>query len=214
MSDFVFWGGTGQAKVLAEALHPVQDRLCAIVDRQALPSPVPGVPMLLGEAGLRDFLAARPSAAGYHFAVAVGGDRGADRLALFELLQQAGMAPFTIVHARAFVARTATLGPGCQILAMASVCAEAVLERCVIVNTTASVDHDCRIGAGAHVGPGARLAGEVEVGERAFIGTGAIVLPRRRIGAGAIVGAGAVVTRDVPDNATVAGNPARPLAQR
>lgn len=49
------------------------------------------------------------------------------------------------------------------------------------------------------------------VKRRASIGTGAVVLPGLTIGAGAIVGAGAVVTRDVPDRAVVAGNPARPL---
>jgi UDP-2-acetamido-3-amino-2,3-dideoxy-glucuronate N-acetyltransferase len=43
----------------------------------------------------------------------------------------------------------------------------------------------------------------------ASIGTGATILGNVRIGAGAIVGAGSVVTRDVPQGATVAGNPAR-----
>lgn len=48
----------------------------------------------------------------------------------------------------------------------------------------------------------------------ASIGSGALVLGGVRIGAGALVGAGAVVTRDVEPGATVAGNPARALAQR
>ena len=46
------------------------------------------------------------------------------------------------------------------------------------------------------------------------LGTGAIVLPGVRIGRGAQVGAGAVVTKDVPDYAVVAGNPARVLRMR
>jgi len=47
------------------------------------------------------------------------------------------------------------------------------------------------------------------VREGASIGAGAVVLPGVTIGRWAMVGAGAVVTRDVPDHALVAGNPAR-----
>jgi|AGTN01.2.fsa_nt_gi Serine acetyltransferase len=43
----------------------------------------------------------------------------------------------------------------------------------------------------------------------ASIGSGAVILCDITIGAGAFVEAGAVVTKNVPDGATVAGNPAR-----
>ena len=46
---------------------------------------------------------------------------------------------------------------------------------------------------------------------RASIGSGAVILPGVTIGREALVGAGAVVTRDVLDEAVVAGNPARIL---
>jgi UDP-2-acetamido-3-amino-2,3-dideoxy-glucuronate N-acetyltransferase len=49
--------------------------------------------------------------------------------------------------------------------------------------------------------------GVVEYG--ASVGGGAVVLPGVRIGRMALVGAGSVVTRDVPERAIVAGNPAR-----
>lgn len=45
----------------------------------------------------------------------------------------------------------------------------------------------------------------------ASIGSGVTILSNLIIGESAIVGAGSVVTRDVPDNAVVAGNPARLL---
>lgn len=43
----------------------------------------------------------------------------------------------------------------------------------------------------------------------ASLGAGSVILPGLTIGRFAMVGAGAVVTRDVPDHAVVAGNPAR-----
>jgi acetyltransferase-like isoleucine patch superfamily enzyme len=55
----------------------------------------------------------------------------------------------------------------------------------------------------------------LEIGDDAWIGDRAIITPGcSRIGIGAIVGAGAVVTKDVPDFAIVAGNPAKLLRYR
>jgi acetyltransferase-like isoleucine patch superfamily enzyme len=45
----------------------------------------------------------------------------------------------------------------------------------------------------------------------ASIGTGATILPKLVIGENALIGAGSVVTRDVPANSIVAGNPAKVL---
>ncbi|HUI25744.1 MAG TPA: acyltransferase [Candidatus Kryptonia bacterium] len=55
------------------------------------------------------------------------------------------------------------------------------------------------------------VRGRIEIKDDAWIGTGVIILPNVTIGLAAIVGAGAVVTRDVPDDAVVAGVPARRL---
>jgi len=54
----------------------------------------------------------------------------------------------------------------------------------------------------------------ITVGDDVWFGTRVIVLPGRKIGQGAIIGAGAVVTKDVPDYAVVAGNPARIIRYR
>tara|TARA_B100000795_G_scaffold31524_1_gene20846 strand:- start:27316 stop:27816 length:501 start_codon:yes stop_codon:yes gene_type:complete len=48
-----------------------------------------------------------------------------------------------------------------------------------------------------------------KIGNRVSIGTSATILGGITIGDNAIVGAGSVVTKDIPENAIVAGNPAR-----
>ncbi len=53
----------------------------------------------------------------------------------------------------------------------------------------------------------------VTIGAGSFLGIGAIVLPGVTIGERAYVAGGAVVSRDVPPNTVVAGNPARVLKQ-
>ena len=51
--------------------------------------------------------------------------------------------------------------------------------------------------------------GSIEIGNDVWIGWNAIILANvNRIGDGAVIGAGAIVTKDVPDFAVIAGNPA------
>lgn len=49
----------------------------------------------------------------------------------------------------------------------------------------------------------------LHIGKRAWIGAGSTILPGVTVGDNAVVGAGSVVTRDVPPDTIVAGNPAR-----
>lgn len=58
------------------------------------------------------------------------------------------------------------------------------------------------------------ILSEARIGHDVWIGYGAVVLKGVRIGNGAVVGAGAIVTKDIPDYAIAAGNPARVLRTR
>lgn len=81
----------------------------------------------------------------------------------------------------------------------------------------------CTISAGAYhledvarpiLDQGSYSKGPIRIGEGSRIGTGVIVLDGITIGKGAVVGPGSVITKDVPENAIVAGIPAQVIRLR
>jgi UDP-perosamine 4-acetyltransferase len=139
--------------------------------------------------------------------VAVGDNRLRLRLQAHAL--QIGFQVINAVSPDAVVSPSATLGKGIAIMAGAVINASSHIADGAIVNTNASVDHDCYIGDGTHICPGCALAGEVKVGCESLLGIGTRVVPGIRIGDRAIIGAGSVVIRDIPDDVTAVGAPAR-----
>lgn len=86
----------------------------------------------------------------------------------------------------------------------------------IVVNPGAVIGKNCNISQGVTIGQanrGAR-AGSPEIGDNVFIGPGAKIFGNIKIGNNVAIGANAVVTKDVPDNAVVAGVPARILSMQ
>jgi sugar O-acyltransferase (sialic acid O-acetyltransferase NeuD family) len=77
------------------------------------------------------------------------------------------------------------------------------------IHMGALIAHEVTIGDSVFIAHGCSISGLVNIGSGVFIGTNATVIPRLKIGKWATIGAGAVVIKDVPDYATVVGNPAR-----
>lgn len=51
--------------------------------------------------------------------------------------------------------------------------------------------------------------GKVKIGNNVYIGNDALIMPGVTIGNNVVIGAGSVVTKSIPDNSVIAGNPAR-----
>lgn len=56
---------------------------------------------------------------------------------------------------------------------------------------------------------GKEMGYPIEIGDNVWVGGGAIICPGVTIGDNVVIGAGSVVTKDIPKNVVVAGNPAK-----
>jgi len=79
----------------------------------------------------------------------------------------------------------------------------------VTINMNAAVGHNCYFGSFSTLSPGVNCGGFTKLGERSFFGIGSTSIQAVEIGVGVTIGAGAVIIKDVPDGATVVGNPGR-----
>ena len=212
----IIWGGTGQAKVASDILFSEGVEVIHVFDnRSGIKSPLAGVPISFGPAGLQSFVdrlrGMKLNPVDIDCIAAIGGSHGMAREKMTRLMESYGFTSRSLIHNTAIISSSAKIGKNVQLLAGSIVGAFATLGDYSIINSGANVDHDCRIGRLCHLAPMAALAGEIFVEDNVFIGTNATVLPRLHIGSSAIIGAGAVVTKDVPARAVVAGNPAQYL---
>ena len=79
----------------------------------------------------------------------------------------------------------------------------------VKIHVRCNIHHDVKIGEYSTLSPSCVILGGVKIGENSFIGSGTIINPNVNIGKNCVIGSGSVVTKDVADNLTVYGVPAR-----
>lgn len=119
--------------------------------------------------------------------------------------------------------------PGAQIGQDCNICAHSLIESDVVIGDRVTVKSGVqlwdglRVGDDVFIGPNVSFANDrfprsrqkpekflvTTIHDGASIGAGAVILPGLEIGRNAMVAAGAVVTRSVPPNAVVVGNPAK-----
>ncbi len=113
------------------------------------------------------------------------------------------------------IQKNASVGKRCKISSHTFICEGVAIEDEVFIGHGVTFTNDTYPrAANADGTPQTEADWKVErtvVKKGASVGSGATILSRTAIGENAIVGAGSVVTRDVPPNAIVAGNPARIL---
>lgn len=117
----------------------------------------------------------------------------------------------------AIIREKVSIGKNAVIMMGAVINIGAVVGEGTMIDMGAVLGGRATVGARCHIGAGAVLAGVIEpasatpviIEDGVLVGANAVVVEGVHVGKNAVVAAGAVVLEDVPENAVVAGMPAR-----
>ena len=165
-------------------------------------------PFNLSYIGKEDSRAAEDAFKKDDFFIAIGDNKIRERIQI--KMSDKGFYPINAIHPSATIDSSAIIEKfGVMVAANAVINPLAKIGVGVICNTGCIIEHECIIGNFAHIAPGAVLCGNVTIGNNSFVGANAVIRQGITIGSNVMIGAGAVVLKNVPDNVTVIGVPAK-----
>ena len=136
---------------------------------------------------------------------------GTSRRLCMESIIQRGGEFLTLIHRTARIGTNVHIGKGCMIGAFTTIAADAHIGDYNFIQSNMIVGHDVIIGNWNRIDSHVMLIGGIVIGNDNMIHTSAVINHEVHIGNHTHVGACSFVTRNVEDNWTVFGNPARRL---
>lgn len=120
----------------------------------------------------------------------------------------------TVIHPGAHIGRQVRIGYNTLIMAGVVITSNARVGNhvCILPNTV--IHHDAIVGDYTLIGCNVAVAGGTHIGENCYIGSGTNIINGIKIGDRTLIGLGSNVLRGTTEQATIAGNPAKPIVKK
>ena len=123
-------------------------------------------------------------------------------------MEARGWTPDIFIHDSAVVGLATKISWGTIICPFCRISTDCEIGEHVLINGGSGIGHDAVVGSYSSLLGSVSVNGNVRVGEGVLLGAGSMIYPGKTVGDWARVGLGSVVLRNVPDSATMFGNPA------
>ena len=193
-------GASGHGKVIADIVIKSKDKLVGFLDDgKEKDTEVLGYKVLGKTSDAYQY-------GDCEFVIGIGSNQIREKIA-----NQYQLKWYTAIHPTAQLALDVHLDEGTVVMANAVINTSVKIGKHCIINTGAIVEHDNIIENYVHISPNATLCGTVHVGEMTHIGASSTVKNNTTITSHCIIGAGSVVVKDILEEGTYVGVPAKKL---
>jgi sugar O-acyltransferase (sialic acid O-acetyltransferase NeuD family) len=136
--------------------------------------------------------------------ISIGGiENMNERNIIYQKLKSIGFLLPNIIHPKAIIEPTVTIGEGNQFFAGTNIGSYSIIGSNCILNSNSVISHDCILGDNIHITPGAILAGGVNVDSNTIIGMGSTINMDTTIGKNVIIFNGKNIFGDISDNTII-----------
>lgn len=134
------------------------------------------------------------------------------RVNIINLFRNAGYKTPSFIHEKTTIDKTVELGNTIYVLPGTNIMPYTTIGDYTMISMGVNIAHHTVIAEGCFFSQGSNIGASIQIKELAYIGISATLMTGlKTIGKNTLIGAGAVVIKDVPDNAVMAGVPAKIL---
>ena len=200
----VIIGAGGHSKVIADIIIKSNDEIIGFLDDNLeVGTPVIKEYKVIGNLNNRFSMAVQRE--DIEFVIAIGNNDVRKKIAT----NSPNIKFYIAIHPSAQIGLDVLVEEGTVVMANAVINSSAQIGKHSIINTGAIVEHDNIIEDFVHLSPKVALGGTVKIGECTHIGIGATVINNLSICNNCIIGAGATVVKNIEEEGTYVGVPAR-----